>query len=348
MDAAFTNMQPAVSEAGRRMCCIAIDAEEDFDWDNPIQGTPKTTFHLRNLRVLEGILAAYGATPTYLLTYPVLMDPEAVTIIRRQLEKSACAVGLQLHPWVTPPFGDDKSHRASFLGNLDAGQEEQKLLALRSRFIECFGFEPRVYRAGRYGLSEHTPALLEKHGFTIDTSIAPRTDFSGNGGPDYIGQDNTMFWFGAEKKLLEVPLCRSIVGWGGARAQQVYQALAEHGDHRFGLMALMARSRYAERITLSPEGNDVTAMRRLVNGLLARGQTILPLSFHSSSLQAGHNPYVRSVADLHGFYDRLSAILDHMATKLGFTFGAIEDIPRMLIQPRPATTVAPAAHALAV
>ncbi len=348
VDAAFTNMQPAVSETARRMCCIAIDAEEDFDWDNPIQGTPKTTFHLRNLRVLEGILSAYGATPTYLLTYPVLMDPEVVTIIRRQLEKGTCAVGLQLHPWVNPPFNNDRSHRASFVGNLDAGLEEQKLLVLRSRFIECFGFQPLVYRAGRYGLSRHTPALLEKHGFTIDTSIAPRTDFSHDGGPNYIDQDNTMFWFGTEKKLLEVPLCRSVVGWGGSWAHQAYRTLAEHREHRFHLMSLMARSRYAERITLSPEGNDVAAMRRLVTGLLARGQTILPLSFHSSSLQAGYNPYVRSTADLHGFYDRLSAILDHMATKLDFTFGAIEDIPSMLIQPRPAPTVTPAAPALAV
>jgi len=61
-------------------------------------------------------------------------------------------------------------------------------------------------------------------------------------------------------------------------------------------------------------------MRRLVNGLCARGQTILALSFHSSSLEIGGNPYVMIRADLHQLYDRLSAILDYLSNELGFGF----------------------------
>ncbi len=333
LNAAFPNVWPAIAATARRVCCVAIDAEEDFDWDSPVQGTSKSTGHIRNLRVLVEILSAYGATPIYLLTYPVLQDPEAVSIIRHQLERGQCAAGLQLHPWVTPPFGEALSPRASFLGNLDANLEEQKLLTLKDAFVRCFGFQPVVYRAGRYGLSQHTPALLEKHGFTIDTSIAPRTSFTADGGPDYAGFDNRMFWFGRDKKLLEIPLCRGLVGWGGSLAPVLYEKLAARREQGFGLMSLMARSRYAERITLSPEGNDFTAMRRLVHGLLARGHQVFPLSFHSSSLQSGQNPYVRSTADLHEFYDRLSAILDDMARNLAFTFAPITDVPGFLKAP---------------
>jgi hypothetical protein len=330
--------------SNQRLCTVVIDAEEDFDWDSPVQGTSKSTGHIRNLRVLVEILSAYGAVPTYLLTYPVLQDPHAVAIIRHQLETGVCDAGLQLHPWVTPPFGEALSPRASFLGNLDANQEEQKLLTLKTAFVQCFGIEPRVYRAGRYGLSQHTPRLLEKHGFTIDTSIAPRTSFAADGGPDYTRHDNSLFWFGVRESLLEVPLCRGLVGWGGSWAPPLYGKLAEWGEHRSGLLALMARSRCAERITLSPEGNDITAMQRLVHGLLGRGHRVFPLSFHSSSLQSGQNPYVRSTADLHVFYDRLSAILDTMARDMAFHFVPIADIPSHLT-PAPALAHAALADA---
>jgi hypothetical protein len=338
LDAAFRNVRPVVMRSGQRICTVAIDAEEDFDWDNPVQGASKSTGHIRNLRALVEILAAYGTTPTYLLTYPVLQDPDALTIIRYQLDRGLCAVGLQLHPWVTPPFGESPSLRVSFLGNLAANQQEQKLLTLIDKFVQCFGMRPQVYRAGRYGLSVHTPSLLEKHGFQIDTSIAPRTNFHADDGPDYTLHDNRMFWFGKQRSLLELPLCRDIVGWGGHFAPKLYRRIAERQDSSFllmALMALMARSRYAERITLSPEGNDFTAMRRLVCGLLAQGQTVFPLSFHSSSLQIGQNPYVRTTADLHHFYDRLSAILDDMASRMAFKFVSMADIPAMLAPPTP-------------
>ena len=84
---------------------------------------------------------------------------------------------MQLHPWVTPPFEEAALLRNSFLGNLDPDLEERKLVALTTRFGQCFGFEPTVFRAGRYGLSRHTAGLLEKHGLQIDTSLAPRTRF---------------------------------------------------------------------------------------------------------------------------------------------------------------------------
>jgi hypothetical protein len=97
---------------------------------------------------------------------------------------------------------------------------------------------------------------------------------------------------------------------------------------------MLTRTRCAERITLSPEGNDFRAMQRLTHGLLARGQQVLALSFHSSSLQAGRNPYVRSRAELHGFYDRMSAIFDHLATRLEFTFAGLSEIPGLLARPK--------------
>jgi len=334
-DRFFGSPQPALARPGTRLGTVVIDAEEDFDWNAPVQGSRASTANMRQIVTLHEILTGWQAVPTYLLTYPVLEDTDAVRILRRQVELGQCGVGLQLHPWVTPPFEETPSLRNSFLGNLGPDLEERKMVALKTRFEQCFGFAPAVYRAGRYGFSPYTAGLLEKHGLRIDTSIAPQTSFVAEGGPDYTGYDYRLFWFGRQRPLLEVPLCRSVVGWAGSRGAPLYQALAGQRWTRQHVLGLVTRLRCAERMTLSPEGNDTAAMRRLARGLRARQENVLALSFHSSSLQAGHNPYVRSKADLHAFYDRLSAILDHLVTVMGFRFAAIEAVPEHL-EPPPA------------
>lgn len=327
----FNASRPALIAPGARVCTVVVDAEESFDWNTPVRGTAYTTSCMRNLGELHGIVGAYGAVPAYLLTYPVLEDADVVRSLRHQADKGRCALGVQLHPWVTPPFGDDVGARYSFSGNLRSDLEERKLVALKAKFVERFGCEPLVYRSGRYGVSRETAGLLEKHGFAIDTSLAPRTTFDAEGGPDTTTLDYGLFWFGKERNLLEVPLCRSVVGWAGSAAGGLYCSLGSPWATHSPVSAMLSRSRCAERITLSPEGNDFPAMRRLVHGLCARGQTILALSFHSSSLEVGGNPYVMDRADLHAFYDRLSATLDHLASDLRFSFADILRVPDYLL-----------------
>ena len=174
--------------------------------------------------------------------------------------------------------------------------------------------------------------MLERHGFTVDTSLAPRTASSDEGGPDHTEYEYETFWFGEGRRLLELPLCRSIVGWGGSFAPAIYRRMSGPMMRRLHGQSVVTRLRCAERITLSPEGNDVGAMLRLLRHLRARGQTIFVLSFHSSSLAPGSNPYVRSRADLHGFYDRLSRVLDTMASKMDFEFSSLAELPSRLAE----------------
>jgi hypothetical protein len=331
LDFAFANVQPATPKERRPLCALVIDAEEDFDWDRPLPSTEYSTECTRQLWQLQEIVGAYGIVPTFLLTYPVMQDRQSMIVLQRQLAEGKCDVGVQLHSWVTPPFGEEQAESLSFSGNLPPGLEEQKLLTLKALFIDRFGRTPTIFRSGRYGLGTSTAAMLERHGFRIDTSIAPRTTAARDGGPDYSEYDYQIFWFGERERLLEVPLCRSIVGWGQRLAPPAYRWVLETtatapGLRRLRLPALLTRSRFAERLTLSPEGNDGWAMLRLVRRLRARGQSIFVLSFHSSSLAAGRNPYVRSRADLHRFYDRLSEVLHVMATRLGFGFIRLSDL----------------------
>ncbi|HET9148424.1 MAG TPA: hypothetical protein VFN77_10255, partial [Acetobacteraceae bacterium] len=283
----FPSKRLATLRTQSPIATILIDTEEDFDWTRPVEGTMQSTEYLSHIPDLQHVLGAYGIQPTYLLTYPVLMDRNIVRILQRGIERGQCAVGLQLHPWVTPPFAGQSTLRMSFGGNLIPEIEERKLATLIARFIDCFGMPPRIFRAGRYGIGPNTPRLLEAFGFTIDTSVAPRTSMVHEGGPDYSEDDFFPFWFGMQRDILELPLCRSVVGWGGTLGAALYRFLAGPETPRRALAALLASSECAERITLSPEGNDVRAMRRLVRRLRARGQQIFPISFHSSSLWPG-------------------------------------------------------------
>ncbi len=337
IDSFFSNA--AAATTATPVCCLLIDAEEDFDWLRPVRGVAHDVACMRHLADLQRIAAGFGAVPTYLLTYPVLQDAGIVADLRARMARGECQVGIQLHPWVTPPFNEPADVRSSFAGNLPLALEEQKLLELMRLFRAGFGHDPAIFRAGRYGLGRQTPALLEKHGFLVDTSIAPCTSFADEAGPDFSGIDYATFWFGRERRLLELPLCRSVAGWGGqpaARAYRWFAALEQR--HRAlplqHLPGLLAWTRCAERITLSPEGNDATAAGRLAASLLRRGQRVMALSLHSSSLSIGQNPYVRDQTDLHRFYDRLSTIIDTLARQPGMRFAAALDLPGMITDPR--------------
>jgi hypothetical protein len=320
----------AAAPAASPVCCLVVDAEEDFDWATPVQSTDHSVECMRRISDLLEVVGGYGIRPTYVLTYPVLQDSRVVSLLRRHFALGYCDLGIQLHPWVTPPYEEHAGYLVSYLSNLSPQTEAHKLQFLMAAFRDCFGFDPTIFRAGRYGLSPATTHLLEQHGFHIDTSIAPRTDFHREGGPDYIDYDCDPFWFGETRRLLEVPLCRSVVGWAGTLAPRLYRAATSAAAGARFAPAALGRLRVAERITLSPEGNDVAAMKRLLHYRRQAGQTVFTLSFHSSSLAPGRNPYVATRADLHHFYDRLSAVIQAMHGPFGFGFVSLAEIPALL------------------
>jgi hypothetical protein len=316
----------------RRAFTVVIDTEEEFDWRFPIEGRDYTTNCIRKIPELQALFRAHRIVPAYLLTYPILQDPAAVSLIRRYLDRGECVIGIQLHAWVTPPASNDFSIRASFASSLPKELERRKFERLTAKFTERFGFSPRIYRAGRYGIGPDTTLLLEEFGFDIDTSVAPRSSFASEGGPEFSSSSYEVFWFGQRHKILELPLCRGIAGWGGGLGRSLFRRFTE-SDYRSEVYSGLARMRLAERITLSPEGNDVSAMKRLVQHMITSGRSILPLSFHSSSLALGGNPYVMSKADLHVFFDRLSEMMDYLTGTGGFEAVPLSEVPHLFASP---------------
>jgi uncharacterized protein Usg len=108
--------------------------------------------------------------------------------------------------------------------------------------------------------------------------------------------------------------------------QSIYAVTEKQPFRSIRAAGLLARTRLMERITLSPEGSDLAAMRRLTAALLKRGERIFTLSYHSPSLEPGNTPYVRSHRDLALFLDRLSGYLSYFRDELGGSFLTVREL----------------------
>ena len=80
---------------------------------------------------------------------------------------------------------------------------------------------------------------------------------------------------------------------------------------RFGLL---------ERAKLSPEGFDAATQCRLLHALVAQGQQVFTMTYHSPSLVPGHTPYVRSESRSGSFLQRIDSVLRFFRDALGGVF----------------------------
>ncbi len=326
----FPEQEPVRAPAGPPILCVIVDAEEEFQWGRPVSAQNNATVSIRSQRKAQDLFSAYRVAPTYLVTYPIASNPDAAGVLKEFLSGSQCEVGAQLHPWVTPPFQSGGGEHLSFPGNLPETLEREKLRRLTDAIRQNFAVEPTSYKAGRYGFGPHTAGLLEDEGYLIDTSLIPRTRYTDAGGPDFSEFDYGPFWFGRRRRILELPVTRALTGVLAETAPSLYR-LAEHKAFRpIRSTGLLARGGLLERITLSPEGSDLSAMLRLTRQLLRRGQQIFTLSYHSPSLEPGNTPYVRTQRDLAVFLDRLSGYLSFFRDELGGRFMTLSELHRHL------------------
>lgn len=314
----FPHREPlALPASGPPILVVVIDTEEEFDWHGPFARENVAVTAMRAQGPAQRLFERYGVTPTYAVTYPVATQVDGHRPLQELFASGACEIGAHLHPWVTPPFEEAVNGVNSMAGNLPAALERAKLTRLVEAIGSSFGHRPALYKAGRYGLGRNSAPLLEELGFTIDASVLPETDLRAKHGPDYRGYGCTPFRFGRQRRLLELPVTVGCIGPLARSAGARRHLLGRPALERLRIPGLLARARLLERITLTPEGVDHAAHRRLVRALLARGERIFTLTYHSPSLAPGHTPYVRSVADLIRFLDRIERFLAFFLGDLG-------------------------------
>nr|WP_179945445.1 polysaccharide deacetylase family protein [Croceibacterium atlanticum] len=290
---------------------ITVDTEEEFDWSQPIDRTSHGLDHVGKIARFQDFCESHGVVPVYLVDWPIATSDLAAEILRQPIAEGKAEVGVQLHPWVSPPFEEEVCERNSYAGNLPEELERAKLLTLRDQIEKAFGKAPLIYRAGRYGLGPNTAPILAEAGIAIDSSVRSKFDYSARGGPDYRPHPLTPYWVDSERRLLELPL--TTVFWGMLRRQGdwIYPRLWRTPS----LRGILARLSLLERIPLTPEGVSVEEAIRGIDMALDDGVPLLVFSFHSPSLDIGHTPYVRDEADLEALYDWWERIFAYLETR---------------------------------
>jgi len=290
---------------------VTVDTEEEFDWSAPVQ---RAGFGLESVPALEKFqlfCEGYAVRPIYLTDYPVIASDAGRDLLGAFAREQRADVGLQLHPWVNPPFAEEVTQHNSFAGNLPRALERDKLMRLRDAIGEATGAQPLIYRAGRYGVGAETAGLLIEAGIRIDTSVRANFSYADEDGPDFSRHPLEPYWIDREAKLLELPL--TTVYWGMLRRQgrALYPAMARIPK----ALSILSHSAMLERIALTPEGISAGEAIRGIDMALDDGLPVMVFSFHSPSLRPGHTPYVRDDTDLDLFYDWWRRIFAYLALR---------------------------------
>lgn len=290
---------------------VTVDTEEEFDWNAPLNREDHTIVTVPALRKFQQFCEGFGVIPSYLVDFPIASSSFAREAIGPAVLAGRAEIGVQLHPWVSPPFEEEVSEFNSFAGNLPYELEREKFRRLRDRIEQTFETAPLIYRAGRYGLGPNTAAILAECGIAVDTSVRARFDYSSTGGPNYREHPLEPYWVGPGRRLLELPL--TTVYWGPLR--QVGNVVYPHLWRAPAMRGVLARAGLLERIPLTPEGVTSAEALRGVDIAIDDGLPILVFSFHSPSLAPGHTPYVRNDEDLDALYDWWRALFTHLSAR---------------------------------
>lgn len=313
-------------EFGRRFV-LTVDTEEEFDWDKPLQREGFGLEHVPRLEEFQTFCENSGAHPIYLIDWPIANSELAGELLRDAVAAGRADVGIQLHPWVSPPHVETVTQHNSFAGNLSPELEREKLTRLRDRIADNFGVEPLIYRAGRYGVGPNTADLLRELGVAIDTSIRSLFNYSGSGGPDYRAYPSYPYWVDPQRDLLELPLTTVFSGMLRRQGATIHPLLWRATQMR----GVLARTKLLERLPLTPEGVAGDEAQRAIDIALDDGLTVLNLSFHSPSLEPGHTPYVRTDEDLDQLYDWWRGVFAHLQ-RANVRAASVADIMRGVIR----------------
>jgi peptidoglycan/xylan/chitin deacetylase (PgdA/CDA1 family) len=298
---------------------VGIDTEGDNQWD-PAARARQRFDNIYALPRLHGLFARHGVRPTYVITYPVAVDPRSADVLGSLLKAGDCEIGAHHHVWETPPCTADDVARHAYASTLPLEQFEAQLEQLTAAIARAVGVRPVSYRSGRFGFSAaHVPAL-ERQGYLVESSVAPLFYEAHKGGPEFVEAPLTPYFLAYDSAtrpgasdLLEIPVSAGLNRRLPLQLQYAYARAPRPYATKRVLRALgLLRVRW-----LRPSYSSFADMAALGRDLARRGEPVLNLLFHSSEAIVGGSPYNRTQSDLDAFSDRLERFLTYAVKDLG-------------------------------
>lgn len=287
---------------------VVIDTEEEFNWNKPADRSSTSVAAMQYINRVQDIFDDYGITPCYVIDYPIASQEESYMPLVKIFQDKRCEIGAHLHPWVTPPETEELIPENTYPGNLGKTLEYEKLKNLTDKIRQRFDFQPVIYKAGRYGFGLNTEDILTEMGYQIDLSFCPPVNHGQDGGPDYSLAHAQPFWFDDNKKLLEIPITGSFVGFAGSASKLLFD-LAQTGK-KIKMPGIFNRLGIVDRLVLSPEGFTPEEHIKVTKFLFEKGVRTFTWSFHSPTVMPGTTPYVNNEQELKKFLDSFHHYFD--------------------------------------
>lgn len=300
---------------------VAIDTEGDNQWS--VAARRHQTFeNIYQLERLHEFFIGHGVRPTYVITYPVARDARSAGVLRSLVARGDCEIGAHHHVWETPPFGPEDVERHPYALSLSLDQFDAQLASLSSAVADVAGRPPVSYRSGRFGFSAAHVSSLERHGYLIESSVAPLFCERHKGGPDFTGAPLAPYFLAYDEAtrpgtshLLELPISTALNR--RVPAQKLVERWYAHAPWPYTTKRALRWLGVGHVRWLRPSYSSAEDMIALARGIMKQGVPLLNLLFHSSEAIAGGSPYNRTDADLSAFFDRLGRFLTFATRELG-------------------------------
>jgi glycosyltransferase involved in cell wall biosynthesis len=319
---------------------VSIDAEED-NWQPARTGI--TVENIREVPRLHRALASLGVRPTYFVTYQVAIQTWAAEIFRELCATGTAEVGAHLHAWNTPPLDEEAVSSNTMLLHLPQVLQVAKITSLTNALHAATGLRPSSFRAGRWGFGQSTAAALLECGYKVDSSVTPFQSWRRyDDGPSHVGAPLDVYYLDgrgdtrlplSEGPLVEVPVSAGY-NRGSIRSWARFHEILDRSDVRgLGLASVASRVGLMRHVTLSPEIESVDDMLAVSQRLIAQGVRHLHVTWHSSSLSPGMNPFVATRGDAERLYSVFATYLERLAELTPLRFATVGEAAAMLVEP---------------
>jgi peptidoglycan/xylan/chitin deacetylase (PgdA/CDA1 family) len=314
---------------------VGIDTEGDNQWDVAARAAQRFE-NLYALPRLHALFARHGVRPTYLITYPVAMDPSSAQVLRELKAGGDCEIGAHHHAWETPPCTEEDIRRHPYAANLPRRQFEDQLASLTAAIERGVGERPVSYRSGRFGFSAAHVTALERLGYRIESSVAPLFYEGHKNGPDFVEAPLTPYYMAYDSAtrpgtsgLLEIPVSAAL----SRRLPRRLQYLYARAPRNYAVKRVLRKLGVAHVRWLRPSYSSLDDMIGLARDLTSSGEPVLNLLFHSSEAIVDGSPYNKTEAELTAFCDRLERFFEFARTTLGATPATFAEFREFYVRP---------------
>jgi hypothetical protein len=306
-----------MTSGGAPAVLVGVDTEADDQWS--AEGRRKLAVrNAERLPALQALCDGFGVRPSYLVTHEMAARKESADVLRGLARAGRCEIGAHLHPWTSPPFRPEDAAAHTYPHNLPADLLDRQLRELTALIEHELGVRPTTYRAGRNGFNGASLPILERLGFTVDTSVDPLFNERRKGGMLFAGAPVVPYHpdYGdvrrrGSAKILEVPISAATSPALPKPVEALYARLRpipwRGALRRLGLKAVWLRPSYAA----------LPDMLAFASRLKRAGVPCFNIIFHSSELLPGGSPYTPDEASVSRFLDDLKRLLEHLTARLG-------------------------------